>query len=264
MAAVQIELDFAIAGPQPPAPDRCVMAGVGRGDRPGTTAAQRFTRQTLESVLREHLGEAVSLVITDNERTMISTRRTPGHRRVRLHHMFLDADVRTLAALGGYLDRTDSGAGEVLGGFIERHRENIRHRHRRRVAIHNGGKHHSLQSVFDQLNAEYFGGRVTARITWARRGASAGSRRRSIKLGSYNSRDELVRVHPALDAAWVPGLFVAYIVYHEMLHQVVPPRIAGGRRQLHGRDFCDAEREFNGYDGAIAWEKKNLRRLLRS
>ena len=66
---------------------------------------------------------------------MISTRRTPGHRQVRLHHMFLDADVRTLTALGGYLDRTDPGAGEVLGRFIERHRGNIRHRQPRRIAI---------------------------------------------------------------------------------------------------------------------------------
>ena len=46
--------------------------------------------------------------------------------------------------------------------------------------------------------------------------------RRSIKLGSYSATERLIRVHPALDRPWVPRYFVSYIVYHEMLHHVIP------------------------------------------
>jgi len=276
MPALQTEFDFehrgphrsAIPGAMPPTPPPSASQlldtlSLTRSDE-ALDEAPRRTRNALESALRVHLAEPVSLVITDNERTMISTRRRPGLRQVRLHHMFLGADARTVAALASYLGRKDPAAGEVLGGFIEAHRGRIRSRGPRRIRIDAAGQHHALQAIYDAVNAEYFDGRVKARITWARRGAAVGTRRRSIKLGSYNSRDELIRVHPALDADWVPDFFVAYIIYHEMLHQVVPPRQAGARRQLHGRDFCRAERAFAHYDAAIAWEKKNLRRLLRN
>lgn len=278
MPDLQTEFDFERAGPPSPvAGFRAPRVGVSLPELPldaEPATARRpvhptrgLTRAGLESALRLTLGEPVSLVITDNERTMISTRRRPGLRQVRLHHMFLGADGRTVAALAGYLGRSDPQAGDVLGSFIETHRARIRRRGPRRIRIADGGEHHNLQSIFEALNAQYFDGRVKARITWARRGAAAGRQRRSIKLGSYNSRDELIRVHPTLDAKWVPHFFVAYIVYHEMLHQVVPPRVSGAggsRRELHGRDFCRAERVFEQYDEAIAWEKQNLRRLLRT
>jgi predicted metal-dependent hydrolase len=101
-------------------------------------------------------------------------------------------------------------------------------------------------------------------VTWARsHTARASASRRSIKLGSYTSRDRLIRVHPALDAAFVPRFFVEYIVYHEMLHHVLPPRLLNGRRELHGPAFLARERQFHDYQAALRWERENLRKLLK-
>jgi predicted metal-dependent hydrolase len=86
--------------------------------------------------------------------------------------------------------------------------------------------------------------------------------RRSIKLGSYCARDRLIRVHPRLDDPSVPRFFVEYVVYHEMLHHVLPPDVRGGRRQLHDARFKRMERAFPRYDDAIAWESQNVRQLL--
>ena len=86
--------------------------------------------------------------------------------------------------------------------------------------------------------------------------------RRSIKLGSYCSRERLIRVHPVLDAGFVPRFFVEYIVYHELLHHMLPPIVRGGRRQLHDRRFKEHERAFPGYARALAWEREHLDRLL--
>jgi len=71
-------------------------------------------------------------------------------------------------------------------------------------------------------------------------------------------------VHPALDRKWVPDFFVDFIVYHEMLHQAVPWHNSVGRRQPHGRVFRARERQFARFEEAVAWEQKNLGRLMDS
>lgn len=243
----------------------------GKGGAGGAGGSPVRTRSQLEAELAALTGLPLSLLVSDNERTMISTRRGPTGVIVRLHHMFLSADPATLRHLAGYLDRSDSGAGEYLGCFIARHRDRIRRPGPRRVRLQPAGEHHDLREIFERLNRAYFDAAVDARVTWGRRttardrGDQAGSAsRRSIKLGSYSAKDRLIRVHPALDADWVPDFFVTYIVYHEMLHQIVPPRATGGRRAFHSREFRERELRFSAYDEAIAWERANLRRLLRA
>jgi len=83
-------------------------------------------------------------------------------------------------------------------------------------------------------------------------------------MGVYLHDHKLIRIHPALDDARVPRHFVELVVFHEMLHQAIPP-VSGrdGRRMVHGRDFRARERRFPGYERARAWEKQNLHLLLR-
>ena len=98
-------------------------------------------------------------------------------------------------------------------------------RRSRQVPLLTKGKRHDLLQIFEDVNERYFDGAVNALITWGT-AANAGGRRanprRTIKLGSYGSVDRLIRVHPSLDRTWVPRYFVAFVVYHEMLHHVMP------------------------------------------
>jgi hypothetical protein len=112
---------------------------------------------------------------------------------------------------------------------------------------------------------------VNAVITWGkhstrRRRDVAGRKaaRSTIKLGSYSGVERLIRIHPSLDRKWVPRYFVAYIVYHEMLHHVIPASRGLGRTLLHPPEFLAREREFRHYERAIAWERRYIGRLLRS
>jgi len=232
-------------------------------DSPLPAIETRMTRAALEAWLQRLCGVEFSLVLSDNERTMISTRRQAGRMVVRVHHMFLDADAHTLAALARYLNKSDSSASGVLFDFVKQHRDRIRKTSTRRMLLRSEGQHHGLQEIFERVNRTYFGGQVQARITWARQTRPQRRSRRSIKLGSYHSQQKLIRVHPVLDAGWVPEFFVAYIVYHEMLHQVVPPQSVAGRRDFHGPKFRVHERRFAEYDAAIAWERQHLDKLLR-
>jgi hypothetical protein len=56
-----------------------------------------------------------------------------------------------------------------------------------------------------------------------------------------------------LDHPEVPEYCVAFILYHEMLHHVLPPlKGKRGRRQIHHRAFTTKEKEFRDY--ALAQE----------
>jgi hypothetical protein len=261
MGAVQTAFDF----------------GAGRARAlPDAAAEQIRLARKLEHRLSELLGQSIALTLTDNSRTMVSAREKSGIAHVRLHHMFADADDSTLRAVVRFLREGHGAASGAIQRYIEQHRAHIRSlppRAREASApfdagvaqiARGNGKHHDLHALFARLNARYFAGEVRARIDWARmsRGLGRARRRHSIKLGSYRGRDPLIRVHPVLDAAWVPAFFVEYIVYHEMLHHVIPMPVENGRRRLHGPDFRAREREFHDYDLAIAWERANLERLL--
>src|SRR4029079_8616190 len=109
---------------------------------------------------------------------------------------------------------------------------------------------------------KYFGGAVDALITWARR--TSKKSKRSIKLGSYSASERLIRIHPRLDKPWVPRYFISYVIYHEMLHHVIPSNQGAGRKLLHPPLFRERERLFRDFERALAWEKAHVGRLLRT
>lgn len=210
-------------------------------------------------------GKTLELSLTNNHYSMISVRRKPDGYRLRLHRMFLGAEPRIVRALARYVVHNDRRASTLLGEYIEQHQHIIRQQVRRprRFRVRTAGRHHDLQAIFDRLNAERFEGKLEARITWGPATARR-RRRRSIKMGSFAVEDRIIRIHPALDQDCVPDFFVAWIVFHEMLHGKHEVRRTNGRRRFHTQEFLDEERTFPDYDRATAWEKANLDRLLRA
>jgi hypothetical protein len=234
----------------------------GSEESPQIAAAQ----QSLERRIRAHLprGE-VRVTLTDNRYTMISVRRLKREQRydVRLHLMFADADPVIVRALGRYIADNDREASHVLGDFIDNNNDYVRGRSRRspQQVILTAGEHHDLRAIFDRLNARYFDNKIDAAITW---GARTGRvrRRTSIKMGSYAVEDRLIRIHRSLDRAFVPGFFVEWIVFHEMLHQVHDILVKNGRREFHSKEFLADEMRFEHYDEARLWERAHLDQLL--
>jgi hypothetical protein len=210
-------------------------------------------------------GKTLELALTNNHYSMISVRRKSDGYRLRLHRMFVGAGPRVVRALARYVVHNDRRASTLLGEYIEENQHIIRQQERRprHITLRTAGRHHDLQSIYDRLNAQMFGGALEARITWGP-GAGASRRRRSIKMGSFAVEDRVIRIHPALDQDNVPEFFVAWIVFHEMLHGKHEVRRTNGRRRFHTEEFLAEERTFPDYSRACAWEKANLDRLLRS
>ncbi len=241
---------------------------------PELAAAQ----DSLERRIRAHLVRgSVAVTLTDNRYTMISVRRVrvrataraaraasgPRRYEVRLHHMFANADPVITRALAHYIADNDNAASRVLGDFIDQNAGHVRGRSRRAptTVIFTAGEHHDLRDIYDDINARYFDNKIDAAITW---GARTGRprRRNSIKMGSYSVEDRLIRIHRSLDRAFVPRMFVAWIVFHEMLHQVHDIRVKNGRREFHSKEFLADEALFEQYIAAKSWERRHLDALL--
>jgi hypothetical protein len=126
----------------------------------------------------------------------------------------------------------------------------------------NRGRQHDLDLILGDLRARYFPDCTAVTIRWGR--WSGRTRTRSIRFGTYLPGEKLIRIHPALDQVFVPRSFVEFIVYHELLHHVIPPVRVNGRYQIHSAAFRQREREFPAYAEAIAWRQQCLRLLLRS
>ena len=221
-------------------------------------------RQALERKLQQAAPVPVMLSVTDNCRHMISCSKRDGVLRARLHHMFLDAPPAVQDALVAYVVDHDRAASQLVGQYIHDSGHRIRATRPIATKLRTKGERHDLLEVFRRVNDVYFGGTVDALITWGRQGAArAKTARRAIKLGSYSATERLIRIHPVLDRPWVPSYFVSFIVYHEMLHHVIPAS-QGVRRRLHPPAFLARERAFRDFDRASAWEREHIARLLRA
>ena len=115
------------------------------------------------------------------------------------------------------------------------------------------GECHDLDLLFDRVNGEYFGGRLSRpRLAWSRRLTHR-------KFGHYECARDRVVMSLTLDDPRVPAFVVEFVLYHEVLHRVHPPRWSGPRRLPHTREFREAEREFTQYHEAREWFGKLAR-----
>jgi predicted metal-dependent hydrolase len=133
----------------------------------------------------------------------------------------------------------------------------------RQLNLLHEGTHFDLRAMFDNLNKRYFRGRLRDyKVTWGRR------RKHRPKeyfiFGTIQEQDRVIRINRALDQSFVPASFLRYVLYHEMLHSVVPDEVLSqGRRRVHTEEFNRRERRFPGYRRARRWEEENLSRFLR-
>ena len=221
---------------------------------------------SLESALAERIGQPVRLTLTQNRSTMVSARqnRRTGTLELRVHRMFAAAPPRVVEALADWIRGSRSQrVAEAVARFIADNRHAIPSAPVKRTRVRTRGAVHDLAALYRAVNAEHFDNTVDCGISWGK--MPVGKRRRSIRLGSFTEESNLIRIHPLLDQPFVPEWFVAFIVFHEMLHAHLGIQTApSGRRRIHPPAFRKRERAHPDFARAEAWlaEPANLRRLL--
>jgi len=125
------------------------------------------------------------------------------------------------------------------------------------------GRYFDLRAIFDKINGKYFANRLkNYTVTWGQKRKQPP--KEYFVFGTIQEEDRVIKIHPMLDAPFVPSWFMEYIMYHEMLHAFVPDKYdRHGRRIIHHEKFNERERRFRFYRRAKKWEDENLARLLR-
>ena len=184
-----------------------------------------------------------------------------GQALVRLSDVMRDAPQQVVEAaaailLGRLYRRRISG--EMLETYREFSYHNatrrkllrLRKARARRVEHRPAGKHYDLAPMFERLNAEYFAGSLPLpRIAWSKRVWLT-------QLGCYDPALDQIVMNRQLDRESVPEFVVAYVLYHEMLHQKHPVRFARCRRESHSPEFRREEKKFADYARAMKFLKR--------
>ncbi len=121
----------------------------------------------------------------------------------------------------------------------------LRRNRARKVDLHPAGSHHDLRSIYHRLNDKYFGQTLLyPRLGWSRRSWRA-------QLGCFDPALNQIVINRVLDRRDVPEYVVAYVLYHEMLHQKHPVKFERCRRNSHSAEFRREERQFSEYVQAM-------------
>jgi hypothetical protein len=177
--------------------------------------------------------------------------------------MFLHAPLAVVRAIARGLRRRGGSTAAEVRRFMNENLHLVRRGTRRLPPLHTQGRTYDLQAIFQRLNAALFDGSLRVPVTWGR--GTGRARRRGLTFGSYDPVLRLIRIHPVLDSRDVPLCFVESVLYHEMLHHTmggVADKV--GRTVYHTRAFREAESRYPRQQEALAWEKRNLPRLLRA
>jgi predicted metal-dependent hydrolase len=110
-------------------------------------------------------------------------------------------------------------------------------RGRKRIESANG-RTYNLETIFDDLNLQFFHGLLARpQMTWSRDHARN-------SLGHYDPAHNAIVVSRIFDDPRVPRHAVEYLVYHEMLHLKHPVKLRGSRRCVHSAEFQAEEKLF--------------------
>lgn len=125
---------------------------------------------------------------------------------------------------------------------------------KRRIILRPKGDIYDLAFLYDSINQQYFNGKLSLHISWFGTGQTVPKTK--ITFGLYNFQHKLIKINRLLDREEVPLNFVRYIIYHEMLHEIHPPkRRKKGFHHIHHLDFKLSEKRFAEYEEAQAFLK---------
>lgn len=219
--------------------------------------------------LEAQTGRILHLKINNNASTLLSLTRPRDGSPVKfsVHRMFLGAPDEITTALGQYIVRATAPCQALLRQYMNEQTEKLADEmaSSRPLVLRSRGRVYDLHALADAVNRDFFSGEIRVSITWSKGAVEpARGRRRHIIFGSYDKKNALIRIHPAMDSEDVPEFFVKFVIYHEMLHHVLDPRPQpGGRRCVHTPQFRDRERRHPDYKRALEWELKFMQGLHR-
>lgn len=199
------------------------------------------TRATLASAIQRLAPErGVEIHFTDNRSVILSL--TPGKEgapsTLRAHRCFEEAPFGVVdAAVRLYLTRTSRRERQRLTHLVTKwHHEAATLPFSPAKDELRQGRHHDLRATFERVNRDWFEGTLAIDITFGERIA-----RRLMGRHERRSPKSLITINPLLDHPWITAWYLEFLVFHECLHEVIPPESIGMRLIAHPQTFKERE-----------------------
>jgi hypothetical protein len=209
-------------------------------------------------LLKKLAGCPVEVVWHENKTAYIVVRKNRSGLHIRLHRLFQKAPTPVLEAIIDFALRKDKSAKAVI--------RQMTHLYFSKAPLapkelSSKGLFYDLQEVFEKINKDLKLEGVS--IGWSER--SFHGKFRSMTFGCFDSTCRQIRINRCLDDGRVPRYFIEFIVYHEALHAVCPPKISeNGRCLIHTREFREKEKQFPRFLEAKNWGKNSLQFFKKS
>jgi hypothetical protein len=212
---------------------------------------------SFQKEIESHSGRKLKLKINDNRSTMLSVKWEPDCTKVSMHRIFLNAPQNVMDSLACYISRTHKSIAPDIKAFIEDNLRKLDYSHLLDSSkLYVQGNVYNLKEIYNAINAEYFGGRLKLAITWF--GKPNQRYRSRVTFGLYHDQLKLIKINRILDSPVYPDYLVAFIIYHEMLHNVCPSYVdERGLHRIHSKEFKDEESKFKYYDLAQSWIREH-------
>lgn len=227
------------------------------------------TEQSLRALVRRH-GRAfptsgvLEIRFHENTCTMVSLSRRGDSRTLRLHRLFTRAPVGVLEAvvksfMGPHAGEAAQSYRARILDFIDENRPLTLSRLSAQRLRPPRGRAYDLGAVARRLRSRYLASCPAVRIGWSERVTpSLMGKWIAMPAGLRN----VIVINRLLDNSVVPPFYLEYIVFHEMLHELIPIRRERGRWIHHPAEFRRRERQFPGYERAQRWERENIADLF--
>jgi hypothetical protein len=113
------------------------------------------------------------------------------------------------------------------------------------------GKSKNLDTIFDKVKKELFPqGIFIKEYGWS-------AKPMRTYYANYRREIDRITINLAFDDPLVPDQILEYLLYHEALHTVYPPRFISSRLSKHTPEFRRTEREFPNFAEIKKWLKTN-------
>jgi hypothetical protein len=199
----------------------------------------------------------VEVRLNNNRNTFINVLESSAHLiRVSLHQMFLKAPENVMQAVAKFI-RGKIALPLPVRSYIQENLHTLdTTQHLGRIKLETVGRTYDLQKIYREVNAQYFNNTLDLHITWY--GDPVKRPRSQMTFGLFDPVLKLIKIHRLLDSETVPNFFIAFVIYHEMLHAIHPPYVdEKNTLRIHNLEFKTQEKCFQQHTEAMTWAQQH-------
>jgi len=202
----------------------------------------------------------------ENTSTMVSLSRKGKRLSLRIHRLFTRAPTDVLEVIVRCFftrptRRQTQRWREQIFDFLEKKRLVAAEQNALLSVRSPRGQTYNLDELQEEVRGRFFTDCRPLDIGWAPRVTSSLMAK---WIATPPGTPNVIVVNPLLDDARVPRYYLEYIVFHELLHEVIPIRRERGRWLHHSAEFRRREREFPQYERALRWESHWVGKLFQA